>query len=407
MIMKNFLSYHQWIRTCAGLELCIGAGQAVDCRLCTITLEADQLSIRSKEGFLCDIAQVPEKIKGSGPFAISITGRGILVKKVARIDILQPETLHDILPNLKTEEFYIQNFISGEYSFIGMIRRERVDEILKPFNDADLDVLSVCLGPFHTEHILSQLNCYGDETQFDGHIIQTEKSNWSSYSYEPGAGATFPLKLGIEAIEEKFILAYAAAFQLLMYTRLLPTEIDHDLVKHNFSEYKEQRIFKFRSKALLGSFLILLLLNFLLSGIYNSENKALMEHMNNNSLSRGSVQLSEKIASQKEALLIRLGWNKGISYSYLCDQIGQTVPLSVRLSRIHVNPPLVAASARRKTDLFETGKIHIEGLSSDPNDINNWILRLKERSWVRDAVLTSYAPADEDDLNKMIIIITY
>lgn len=407
MNMKNFLSYHQWIRNCTGLELSIGAGKAVDCRLCAITLEADQLSILSKEGFLCDLALVPQKIKSSGPFAIAITGRGILVKKVPCMDILQPETLHDILPNLKMEEFYIQNFISGEYSFIGMIRRERVDELLKPFNDAGLDVISVCLGPFHSDHILTQLNCYGDEIQFDGHIIQTNKSNWSSYSYVPGAGATFPLKLGIEAMEEKFILAYAAAFQLLMYEKLLAIEIDHDPIKHSLSEHKEQRIFKFRSKALLGSFLILLLLNFLISGIYNSENKVLMEHMNNNSLSRGSVQLSEKIASQKEALLIRLGWNKGISYSYLCDQIGQTVPPSVRLNRIHVNPPLITASAKRKTDLFETGKIHIEGLSSDLNDINHWILRLKEFSWVRDAVLTSYAPADEDALNKMIIIITY
>ena len=398
---------YRWLSSCAGLELHILPDNAYSGRLCSVSLEKNRLNIDKKSEAEGDLAAVLKQVPNDRPLALTLTGKGILIKKVARIEEITGDTLNKVFPNFSLETFYVQNFISGDYSFLALIRKDSADELVKKIGEAGIKLLTVGLGPFAVALVLGQINNYGEEIRFDGHLIQHNSAfEWEDYKYQPGATSRFPLKIDTEKIPERNLIAYATAFQLALFNRLSPIVIPNSITEHALAEFREEKKFKFNLSAVLAGLFVLLLVNFLVFSRYQAANEQLAAQAGRSSAGVENVKMIRNDLAEKEKQLRELGWNKGLSFAYLADRIGRSVPASITLNELSVNPERDRLGTNGEGEKYEQNIIRISGKTANPEAVNDWIYRLKDETWVNRVTLESFSPGNgnEDDSRQQFIL---
>jgi hypothetical protein len=152
------------------------------------------------------------------------------------------------------------------------------------------------------------------------------------------------------------------------------------------------------------SLFLILLVNFFLFTYYNLENA------NNTGMAsqRSEVFLNQKKVgseiSKKELLVERLGWNNGLSYAFICDQIGLIVPSSVTLTELSVNIPFVKNVSELESG---TKQVKVVGQAPDVYAVNQFIYACKNRKWVKQVKLQKFIADDQQKTQVFSIVIDY
>jgi Tfp pilus assembly protein PilN len=399
---------YQWLQACVGIELHILSDGETSCRMCDISLDNNSLSINSKFEVTGDLLDILKKIPVEKPISVTLTGKGVLTKKTSKEEELSDDKLLRLFPNINPGQFHIQNFISGDFSFISIIRKEVLDGILKTFEKRDLKILLVNLGPFASSNILKQINSYGTEIRFDGHlIILSEAGAWNDYKHSALTKSPFPLKIGIEPIPEQYLLAYAAAFQLALYHKLNAVVLPVDAVVKSLDDFEQKQKFNFRFAAVLGVFFVLLMVNFLIFSYYSSKNNVLLAEVSQSTASVETIQQTENDIKKSEALLKELGWYKGISHAWLADQLGQSLPADIKLREVAINPLNTIETDRQRLEIYKFGTIEIKGEAKNLEPVNEWIYLLKNKTWLQKINLDSFSPSTENETQIFSITINF
>ncbi|MFD2162283.1 PilN domain-containing protein [Paradesertivirga mongoliensis] len=402
------LGISQWLNSAAGLELHLLQNGSISGRLCTISIQKNSLSIDAKSEFTGSLEEILKKVPKDKQVSISLSGKGILTKKSEKEEDITEDKLLRLYPNIDPTQFYIQNFISGEFSFVSIVRKEVLDEIIRACKKEGISPLLINLGAFASSHILKQLNSYGNELKFDGHVISlSETGEWQDYKYSASSRAEFPVKIGIEPIGEQYLLAYAAAFQLVLYYKLDAVEMPVDAIQHNLSDFEQKQKFNFRLGTILAVFFVLLLINFLLFSYCDSKNNVLLAEVSQSTASVETLQQTEKSIEENEKLLKGIGWYKGISHAWLADQLGQSLPPGIRLKEISINPLNPIESNRQRKEIHKIGTIELVGETSNLDAVNELIYRLKSKSWLKRVNLDNFSPSPENDQQNFAITLNF
>lgn len=392
--MFSLPGFDKGLTNCAGAEVRLEQDGTYKVRLVRLSIEKKLVEIVSKKIYAGSSSKIVSDVIAE-PLAITITGKGVLIKKTSRLEVVSEQNLQHLFPALKLGDFYVQHFPSGEYSFISIVRRDIADAVVKAFKDQGSDVLMMSLGAFVVDQIIPQINAYDGILKFDGHQVSfdTEKQ-WQEYVYIPGSKADFPLKIDIETMPEDFLLAYATAFQLIINDKLDLIAAESETLDHNFREFIARLKFKKNGMLLLGFFFLLLMLNFLVFSIYNSDNEELVSKAGKQSYVYENSQKLQEEVKAKEDLVKKLGWNKGYSYAYLCDQIGLTLPKGIVLDELTINS-------------LKAGSMRIKGQTKSVYSVNDWMYELKEKSWVKDVQLEKYGEDDQRETQVFTILLNY
>jgi len=405
--MASLLGLNHGLSSCAGAEVHLKQDGSYDVRLLKLSLHKKRIRIDSKKRYSGSAAKITDLVLEE-PLSVTLTGKGVLIKKTARLEVASGQTLQHLFPALKLEEFYVQHFPAGAHSFVAIVRREIADAVMSVFKKQGAEVLMLSLGPFAVDQVMPQLNSYGNALNFDGHqLVLNEAKEWIDYDYKAGVVAGFPLKIDIETISEEFLLAYATAFQLILHDRLDVIEVEDENIKQRLINLAAKLKFKGLGMAMIFFFFALLMLNFLVLSGYNSSNEELMSKAGKQSYIFENRAKLEKDVKEKEALVKKLGWNKGYRYAYLSDQIGGSVPKEVTLDELQINPLTGSRSGLIKDTPLELGNIKIKGLTSSVYAINGWIYELKQKSWVKDVQLEKYTADDQREVQVFTILLKY
>ncbi|TCC97715.1 PilN domain-containing protein [Pedobacter hiemivivus] len=405
--MASLLGLHHGFNSCAGAEVHLKQDGSYDVRLLKLSLRKKLIQIDGKKRYSGTSAKITDFVLDE-PLAVTLMGKGVLIKKTARLEVASAQTLQHLFPTLKLDEFYVQHFPAGAHSFVAIVRREIADAVMAVFKKQGAEVLMLSLGPFATDQVIPQLNSYGDTLKFDGHqVVLNEAKEWIDYSYAAGTNAGFPLKIDIETIPEEFLLAYAAAFQLILHDRLDVVEVEADAIKDRLIGLSAKLKFKQYGMAMVFFFFILLMLNFFLLTGYNSSNEELMSKAGRQSYIFENRAKLEQDVKEKEALVKKLGWNKSYKYAFLCDQIGASMPKDVTLDELHINPLIGSRIGLIKEAPLELGSMKIKGQTGSVYAINGWIYELKQKNWVKDVQLEKYTADDQRETQMFTILLKY
>ena len=398
--------YH--ISEAAGVNITINENGETDISACTVGIKKNQLSFDKKIVDLTRLEDLAKQIPGKIPLALNISGRGVLQKQIDRIEEINHQNFDRVLPNANIDDFYVQQLNSGSSSFVSVIRKTEADRWIKSLEDLALCPLQLSLGPFAVQHIVPQLNVYGEELIFDGHAItRNEQQEWTGYKYAASAKSPFMLKVESEGINEKLLIPYAAAFQLLLSDKITQVNAPASHLGDALRQTIEERKFKTYGFLILAVFFVLLLVNFLLFSWLNTSNGRLGAEMSRTAQSTSDVQQLSDGIKQKEELLKTMGWEDNIDKSGLIDQLASLLPAEITWREATVDPLDLTASRNQKTMAFYTRKIRITGNSEKIIPVNEWIARIKTIKWVKNVQLDSYTFNNELSTGQFTILIDY
>ncbi|WP_158829391.1 hypothetical protein [Mucilaginibacter lacusdianchii] len=405
----NLLKPYLRLSETAGVSIIINHDGQLAIGLCTLKAWGNQLDITQKVAGLSELKVLAKHLSAKVPVALNLAGKGILIKQIETFEEIDNTNFSKVLPNASLDDFYVQNFISGGLSFVALIRKVEAGNWITKLKDVGYEVLSLSLGPFVVQQVLPQLNFYGPQLNFDGHqITRNESGDWQSYKYVPGAADEFPVKVETEKLEESLVIAYAAAFQLLLVPNILPIKAEVETLEVKLTTTLSDQKLKVSAFIMLGTLFVLLLVNFMLFSYFNSANNTLAEQVGRSSQAMTDVESLEAQVKAKEAMLDSLGWEDGAHKSVKVDQVAQLLPPDVVWQEVTVNPVVVpSAGSETKAVRFTNKRIRIKGSAQRIVQVNEWLGRLKSLRWVKDVRLQDYTYDNEKDTGLFTVLIDY
>jgi len=402
------LEQYYSINQAAGISLVFRQDGSLQVDACSIRVEHKQLDFEKKLTGLSTLQDLNKQLPAKTLLSVNLSGRGILQKQVERIAEINPQNFGKVVPNAVFDDFYIQNFISGEFSYVSLIRKTEADKWIGQLKELGFIPLMLSLGPFPVQHIIRQLNVYDQQLIFSGHtIVRNEQSEWTSCTYEETAHSPFPFKIESESIHEQLIIPYAAAFQLVLAAKVDPIQADVPELESTFKEIIAGKKLKVQGALILVVFFVLLLVNFLLFSWLNTTNNRLSGQLSLTDQSTINTQATNEQVKQKEMLLQDLGWEGGTNKSILVDQLASLLPAELTWTEVAVDPIDQASSRIQKSLVFFNRQIRVSGTSAKIIPVNEWIARVKTKSWVKNIQLDSYTFNNELNTGQFTVIITY
>ena len=391
-----------------GISITVLSGEKADINACSITVSQNQLDFEKKITSIQSVGELAGQFPAKTIVALNLSGRGVLQKQIEKTEEINQSNFVKILPNASIDDFYVQNFISGDKSFVSVIRKTEANKWIHQLRALGFMPVMLSLGPFPVQNIISQINIYGTEVIFHGHsIIRNEQMEWVSCSYDESALAPFPLKVESETISEKLLIAYASAFQLVLANKI--SSINAEVADLTIALQKQlvDKKLKVQGFIVLSVFFVLLLVNFFVFSGLNNSNALLTEQVSRSAQSSDDVQKINEQVLQKEALLKTLGYEGPVNKSVLIDQAASLLPGDITWKEAAVDPINHTDSRSQKSIVFFEQRIIFIGTSDEIIPVNEWIARLKTLKWVKNATLDSYTINNELNTGQFMIIIDY
>jgi len=397
-----------------GINQAVGVGIAIlrdgtyVINACSITANANQLDFETKILGLQSFDELSKHFQIKSLISLNINGKGIIHKQVERIDVLSQNNFSKIFPNANLEEFYVQNFISGSWSFVSVIRRTDADKIIGQIRELGFVPIMLSLGPFPVFNILPQLNIYDAELIFDRHqISRNEEGHWVKYQYDEAAKSPFPIKVESEKIDEQLLLAYVSAFQLVMSQRIEPIKAGMETLEKVEAEALSKKKLQVYGSIVLAITFLLLLVNFIVFSSLNADNTKLAYRVSSTARTSSDIKSIRDSIKSKELELQTLGWDDGVSKAHLVDQMASCLPQELTWEQVDINPVDNNESRAERTIIFKNREIKITGLSEKVIPVNEWIARIKTQHWVKDVILDNYVFNNEANTGQFTISVSY
>jgi hypothetical protein len=405
--MKMLQNYYR-INKVTGIGITVLSDGTYEVSACSVSADAKDLTIDKKISGLKQISKLEGQIPKASAICVNLSGKGVITKQVEGAEPLDQARFGQLLPNAKLTDFYVQHFVSGMQSFITIIRKSEADKWIALLQKEGLSPLMLSMGPFPVYHITPQLNVYEQRLVFHGHVIhKNEQQQWTDYRYEPDAAAVYPIKVDLEAMPESIIIPYAAAFQLVLAGQLDPVKADVETLESAFKTEQANRKFKVQGLIVLGIFFILLLANFIVFNWLYTDNQRLADKVSTSSKNVSELQSLNTQVSRMEALTDSLGWDGGINKARLIDQIAALMPAAITWQSVSINPAAPERSRTQKQPVFLKNKLMIEGRATQVVSVNEWLQRIKTKSWVKRAEMKDYNFNNELNTGEFTIILDY
>lgn len=93
--------------------------------------------------------------------------------------------------------------------------------------------------------------------------------------------------------------------------------------------------------------------------------------------------------------------------SAMLDQLASLLPDGITWTEAAIDPVDQAATRVQKSVAFFSRRIRITGNSEKIIPVNEWMARIKTKSWVKNVQLDSYALNSELNTGQFVVLIDY
>jgi len=370
----------------AGLEIIFLTDNSVQIHLMLLEIKSKLLSIQKKI-VLDRLDQITDHVSADFPISVVLNGKGILHKKISGAKN-KIEALQSILPNANSDDFYFQEYRCDADQFISIVRKSIIEELFSVLKAKGLFIVSLSLGGFQGLNLFPFIKIEGDVWRFSGHNLSMHNQHITDYKYvfSQDEGT---VNIDNELLENTFILSYAAAFAELLHPES-NISVEDAFFTEQSTEFKNSRIFKMAGMGILCLFLLILMINFFVLDGYRKEIEKLSSEEAHYSGVLTKANLIEKEVKEKELFLSEAGWFSAARESFYADRIAASVPSTILLHSLRVNPLDEKESRAKKKNVFLTGIIVISGECARATDLNPWLQKLKQIEEVNKAEVINY-----------------
>jgi len=336
-----------------------------------------------------DLNVILDFVAPTVPLVLSLSGKGVLHKKVEQQGGNTGKLFDYIFPNARISDYLIQTVLCQDNSFqVSVVRKEQVDKLLTGLSELGFYVLSLSFGPFSVLPLFKLLNINVKEVQLGRHVLQLDYHTPSVYSYTIQASNSHLISIANEQLADHLVVPYAMAFQYLVGGERV--EVEYESIQVLAQTHKDKKLFKVLSWGSLVFFFSLLLINTLFYTIVSGENNDLSTAYSGLEHASLSTKKNVEEFNQKETFLMKAGWLDASVMSYYADRIAASLPQAIQLTSINVCPVNEALTRKEKKEVFDQGIIVVKGIASRPTELNQWTKVLDQYTWIEQVKVQDY-----------------
>jgi Tfp pilus assembly protein PilN len=381
------------VRQVAGMEISLAPETGMTIHIVLLKLESSKIIKEKEVLFLHAFSELAGKIPPGCPLAISVTGRGILHK---RLDAGLPDAklLGAMLPNANPNDFYLARTSFGAFDSACIARKDLLDGILRQLSEQKLNILSVSMGPAALQYLLPYLNFDKQPLLRSNHYTLRCLAGHEAADIETVTPDNeedlrrMEYSIGDQYVHAPALLAFGCALGLLAEGLEAPAAMG--LMEKEREEYRYFKYFRAGSGALLGMLFLILLVNFFIYNHYFSKNAEWEASM---SVQQAETKRAESLRSSillKEKFIRGSGWDRSQRLSYYADRIAGLVPESTTLTNIKMNPVNTGFFGDAATLTFKRDTIQVAGTCEDPTELNRFVNNLRNISGIREVTIRNY-----------------
>lgn len=338
-----------------------------------------------------------EQLKGAlqtdVPAALSITGKGVLVRKVSQAKTEQLDTLaQELLPGANAQDYYFDMVpASLGQVMVAMVRRKAVDDLLVDFQAQGINVLSLSIGPLAVAAIASLISMEGAQKQLDiaGYSIKFNHDDVPEQIERSSDNVTSSYQIAGEMLNAAEVLPFATALGFW----LSPSEelISKEPVGQEYEEYVHKRFFQMALKGALGVFFVALMLNFVLFNQQYQLNSELKQLSGNKQERLKQFELFKRDYDQNLSFLGGEGWLKPARASYFADELASTVPKEIVLTLMAIYPDTLGKKNTNDRSRYNTSLVLVMGQVNSSVLLQEWTATLRDAVWVQSVTVKNYS----------------
>lgn len=277
------------------------------------------------------------------PSTLLITGDELVEKKVLTASL--DEMLVHIIPIERKDDFFYKAYeLDAQYSYMCVVRKSRLDDIVKTLTERGIFIKDIHLG-IHFKNNFLKLNDKSSELLSD--------------------------------VDKDFQLTFILG--LLAYSNSISTKDDRYLkVFESYSYYG-----KFRNTfiILICGLLIILIINFL---VYSKIRNSYSLNVQNLSKLKSELVLLDSLKYKTKLyrdIIVSNSLNVNTRYAFIFDRLIYAMPKGIILNSIHINSPIRRIREEESINYYKNS-LRLSGNCVSPLILNKWIDNLKIFSWI-------------------------
>lgn len=385
-----------------GLHCSLNSGSEPEFTSVIIFRKKGILEIETLSCFKCDFGKLNENLPSGLPIVLSIDGKGILHKKVNSDN--NHEVLKNAMPGSNKEDFMI-DFIHGHgnENCFSIARREYLDEIVGKLNTSGLYIIDIYINPLRVAQLKILFNEFPSFFISGVYEIHSDDGKINGYNkHDPKESSELKYSFDGYELESRYLLPFYNAIKFFSGEK---NENLPEGIKHQRSEFHAKRRLAFGGISSLVIIFIILVLNYNLFTNLSGKKEQLDQILiNNKELIANIAQLKEEVI-WKEKFISQSGINQNRSLSYICDNIGASIPKSISLDKLELHP-FESKISPNKEILFQTNILRISGTAATSSALNEWIIRLKELKWANTVIVKNFLQTDNSNAPAFTVEIT-
>ena len=362
---------------------------AVD--MVSIKKKKGEIEIEELSGTLSGLESLSTEQAPTCPLMLCIDGKGVIHKSFENIEEEEASLVGKMLPNAHPKDFYLQRIKDDDGKWwVSMSRKELIDGILKELSDSGWFIHDLVLGNFNLMTSIPALEKDNIEALNDEeNQYQLNDTAITKISAKPEDGAVEKFSVSGKDISTPELIAMGNALQYYVADNRIQ-RAEYELIPRHTNEFFHKRLFTSAGRAVLGVFMLTLLISFLTFDHYNKKYNEVANEVRQNEVMLYELDELKNELKLKEEFISGSGFVNASHISYYADQLALTLPGSIRLQQLLINPVVKKKNEKEKTT-FEFNQIMVSGKTTENLDLNSWIKLIKSKPWAEEVEIVDFA----------------
>lgn len=370
-----------------------------EAQFCVLTIHKKQHEFSIGKRFETNqLADVCKEIEPKYRVLLHFSGVGILNKEVELTTNYRQKLLFKSNP----DAFYFYEVHQEKTIFVSMCRKKIIDLYLEQFKSKKYHIVDLAIGPFVNYTLRSFLS---DQTIISNlSKITVSQNTITNFEMLNDENTTISYQIDDLTFHTKEIALFAMVVQY--HIREEAIQFEAPFLQENKTDFTYYKATKSAGIAGVSVLLLGILLGHFLLNRYQTKaanEQAMVAEVKE---IQQNIHLLTQQKQDKEEIIATSGlFNPKFLTSYFYD-IGNSVDIHTKLSSMTMTPLTKKMRADKEVQFFKN-QIHVEGMTNNDTDFEQWIARLNEKTWIKKIEIQSYTEVRKSKEKSFLIHIYF
>ena len=360
-------------------------------RLDTIVVRKKRNKITIDQSWigLNNLEQLSKAVDTSLPVVINITGKGLLIKGGIKSEADTETIFESSLPGIQPSQFVYQRLELYDKSMVALLRKDKMEAIVKEFSDKGLIIVDVQLAFCSLANLSHIFPASQQQINLVNWYLEMKEGMVSSFKEQIQLDNLKSIVLDKEEVPAQQMISFVSA--LNYYLGITEEAKNIQEAKNNRLDASLKRFYTYFVGISLGTLLTVLGINSILYMKLNEKSEQQRIELAANEKKIKALKIDQDNSIVKKKFLTDNPILQPSKVSMYGDQIAATVPNHIRLKGLTIFPSIKSDKKSSQKYKFDLQTILVKGITDRSIYLNEWLHDLEGLHWVKEVMILPYS----------------